>query len=220
VLIALEGDGGRGSGRSVEGYDLLAGLTGCAEHLRRYGGHSAAAGVELERAAVPAFAAALDIHAGLALSADDLIPRERVDAVVDGAQLGMELAEELARLAPFGKGNPTVSLMMRGATIRDAHAMGKGKHSRFTIESRGVHARAVAFGNGGKLGVEEGEVVDATFVLEVNEWRGVCEPRLVLRHVQPARPAPVAAALRSIEALVDSTEQRTPEPVAHELVLF
>jgi single-stranded-DNA-specific exonuclease len=186
VMIALDGDTGRGSGRSVEGYDLLAGLTACAEHLGRYGGHSAAAGVELERGSVPAFAAALDAHAGRALSPDDLIPREHVDAIVGGAQLGMELAEELAGLAPFGKGNPAVSLMVSGALLRDVRPMGEGKHARFTIESDGVHARAVAFGNDGKLGVAEGEPVDATFVLEINEWNGVSEPRLVLRHAQPA----------------------------------
>jgi single-stranded-DNA-specific exonuclease len=186
VLVALDGDTGRGSGRSVEGYDLLAGLTASSQHLGRYGGHSAAAGVELERSSVAAFAAALDAHAAATLSPEDLIPRERVDAVVGGAQLGMELAEELALLAPFGAGNPAVSLMVMDAVLRDVRPMGEGKHARFTLESDGVHARAVAFGNNGKLGVSDGEPVDATFVLEVNEWNGVSEPRLVLRHAQPA----------------------------------
>jgi single-stranded-DNA-specific exonuclease len=212
VMIALEGDTGRGSGRSVEGYDLLAGLTACAEHLGRYGGHSAAAGVELERDSVPAFAAALDAHAGRALSPDDLITREHVDAIVGGAQLGMELAEELAGLAPFGKGNPAVSLMVSGAVLRDVRPMGEGKHARFTIESDGVHARAVAFGNDGKLGVAEGEPVDATFVLEINEWNGVSEPRLVLRNAQPAQPAQIAPSVQPVEPVADS---RTDE-----LVLF
>jgi single-stranded-DNA-specific exonuclease len=186
VLIALEGDRGRGSGRSVEAYDLLGGLNACSEHLVRYGGHSAAAGVELGRDALPAFADSLDAHAALALGAEEISVRERVDALVGGTQLGMELAEELAMLAPFGRGNPKVSLMVRGAVLRDVRPMGEGKHARFTIESDGAHARAVAFGNDGKLGVADGEPVDATFVLEVNEWNGVSEPRLVLRHAQPA----------------------------------
>ena len=192
VLISLDGDTGRGSGRSIDGFDLLAGLTACAEHLVRYGGHSAAAGVELERGSVGAFAAALDAYAAQALAPEDLIPRERVDAVVSGAELGMDLAEELAGLAPFGKGNPAVSLMVAGAVLRDVRPMGEGKHARFTVESDGVRAGAVAFGNDGKLGVEEGEAVDATFVLEVNEWRGVSEPRLVLRHAQTRQSARIA----------------------------
>jgi single-stranded-DNA-specific exonuclease len=188
VLVALDGERARGSGRSVEDYDLLAGLTSCSEHLVRYGGHRAAAGVELERSSLPAFASALDAHAAGVLSPDDLIPRDRVDAIVDGAELGMELAEELGALAPFGRGNPAVSLMIRDAMLRDVCPMGEGKHARFTLESGGVHARAVAFGNGGKLGVADDEPVDATFVLEVNEWRGVSEPRLVLRQLRPAQP--------------------------------
>jgi single-stranded-DNA-specific exonuclease len=186
VLAAIEGDRARGSGRSVEGYDLLAGLTACSEHLGRYGGHSAAAGVELERESLAAFATALDRHAETVLSGRDPRRRERVDAIVTGPELGMTLAEELAGLAPFGRGNPSVSLLVRGAAVREVRPMGEGKHARFQLEDGGVHARAVAFGCDGRLTVGEGEPVDATFTLEVNEWRGVSEPRLVLRHAQPA----------------------------------
>jgi single-stranded-DNA-specific exonuclease len=219
VMISLDGERTRGSGRSVEGYDLLAGLTACAEHLVRYGGHSAAAGVELERDCVPAFAAALDAHAERVLSPDDLLPRERVDALVSGAQLGMELAEELAGLAPFGNGNPAVSLMISGAVLRDVRPMGEGKHARFTIESDGVHARAVAFGNGGKLAVADGELADATFALEVNEWNGVSEPRLVLRHAQPAQPPEPAHIAPSRQPIVPVAEPPA-QSVVGELVLF
>jgi single-stranded-DNA-specific exonuclease len=213
VMIALDGETARGSGRSIEGYDLLAGLTACAEQLVRYGGHSAAAGVELQSDSVAAFAAALDRHAARMLSADDLVPRERVDAIVGGAQLGMELAEELAGLAPFGRGNPAVSLMLEDAVLRDLRPMGEGKHARFTVESDGVHARAVAFGNGVKLGVSDGEPMDATFVLEVNEWNGVSEPRLVLRHAQPAQSSRAAPSLEPSESTIESVQ-------AGELVLF
>lgn len=186
VLAAIERDRARGSGRSVEGYDLLAGLTACSEHLGRYGGHSAAAGVEFGRESLEDFAAAFQRHAAAALSGRDSARRDRVDAIVGGPELGMELAEELAALAPFGRGNPTVSLLVRDAYVSDVRAMGDGKHARFRLEAGGAHARAVAFGCDGRLPVSEGEPVDATFALEVNEWRGVSEPRIVLRHAQPA----------------------------------
>ncbi len=187
VLIALDGDTGKASGRSVEAFDLLGGLSACAEHLLRYGGHRAAAGLEIERGRVPDFAAALCAHAARVLRAQDLVPIERVDAVVSGEQLGMTLAEELASVAPFGRGNPTVSLMIADATFTDVRPMGEGRHARFTVQSRGTRARAVAFGNGGRLpNAAEGSdgELEATFTLEVNEWNGVSEPRLVLRHAQ------------------------------------
>ena len=68
--------------------------------------------------------------------------------------------------------------------------MGDGRHVRFTVESRGARARAVAFGAGAQLPVPEGERAEATFALEINEWRGVCEPRLVLRRARPAPGVP------------------------------
>ncbi len=187
VMIALEGDTGRGSGRSVEGFDLLAGLQASAAHLRRHGGHAAAAGLEIERSRIDAFRDAFLAHTR-AVRGEEPPPRaERVDAVLDGAELGMALAEELQQLAPFGRANPSVSLLVREATLSDRRPMGEGKHLRFTVQAGGARAGAVAFGNGGRLPVTEDTPADATFTLEVNEWKGVCEPRLVLRHVQPSR---------------------------------
>jgi single-stranded-DNA-specific exonuclease len=145
---------------------------------------------------VPALAQALEQHAARVLAAADLSPVERVDAVVGGEELGMGLAEELQRMAPFGHGNPGVSLMVAEACLRDGRPMGEGKHVRFTVESRGARAQAVAFRTGGKLPVEDGAPVEATFKLEVNEWNGVCEPRLVLRHAQAAEPRIEARSLR------------------------
>jgi single-stranded-DNA-specific exonuclease len=187
VLIALDGETGRGSGRSVDAFDLLAGLTACSEHLARFGGHRAAAGLEVERSRVKDFAVALSAHAESVLGDADLLAVERVDAIVAGADLGMALAEELGRLAPFGRGNPAVSLMVADASFSDPRPMGEGRHLRFTVESGGARARAVAFGGGSRLPVPAGEAAEATFGLEVNEWNGVSEPRLVLRHARPAQ---------------------------------
>ena len=194
VLIALGEHRGKGSGRSVAGFDLLDGLSACDAHLLRYGGHSAAAGIEIDSAHVQDFATALCEHAERMLASQDMVPVERVDAVVEGGELGMALAEELQQMAPFGHGNPRVSLLIADAVFRDCRPMGEGKHVRFTVESRGARARAVAFSNGGRLPVEAGVAVEATFTLEINEWAGVSEPRLVLRHARPGRasqPVPV-----------------------------
>jgi single-stranded-DNA-specific exonuclease len=135
---------------------------------------------------------------------------ERVDAVVGGDELGMSLAEELQSLAPFGRANPTVSLMVSDATFEAPRPMGEGRHVRFTVRSRGSRSRAVAFGTGGRLPVADGERAEATFALEVNEWNGVSEPRLVLRHARPALVGEIAA----------PASVRLPEQEPEELVLF
>ncbi len=205
VLVALDGATGRGSGRSIAGFDLLEGLNGCAGHLLRHGGHRAAAGLEVERERLEEFAEAFAAHAERVLSAEQLVRSERVDAVVQGGELGMSLAEELRALAPFGCANPAVSLLVQGARFAERRPMGEGRHVRFTVHADGACARAVAFGAGTSLPVRDGVPADATFTLEVNEWRGVSEPRLVLRHAQA-----------SVQATLG---ERAPEEEG-ELVLF
>ncbi|MCW3002674.1 MAG: single-stranded-DNA-specific exonuclease RecJ [Conexibacter sp.] len=188
VLVALRADEdeGTGSGRSIPSFDLLGGLDASAEHLLRHGGHRAAAGCTIRRADLPAFRTAFAAHAAAVLQPEDLVPIERVDAVVSGDELGQGLAEELARLAPFGIGNPSVSLLVPAARLVDPHPMSEGKHVRFTVEAGGVRARAVAFGMGAlPEGAEEGRL-HATFTLELNEFQGAIEPRLVLRKLLPA----------------------------------
>src|SRR4051794_12695026 len=194
VLIALDGERGTGSGRSIPGFDLLAGLDACASHLARHGGHRAAAGLEIAAEDVEAFRAAFAAHAESVLGPDELAREERVDAVVSGGDLGHALAEELAQLAPFGHGNPAVSLLVPAARLGDPRPMGEGRHLRFTVEAGGARSRAVAFGCGGRLPVDSGEPADATFTLELDDWGGAVEPRLILRHAQPCEPEPVALA--------------------------
>jgi single-stranded-DNA-specific exonuclease len=212
VLVALDGDRGKGSGRSVPAFDLLAGLTACSAHMLRYGGHRAAAGLEIERDSVQALASALSEHAQQVLSPEDALPLERVDAIVGGDELGMTLAEELQRLAPFGNGNRGVSLMVAEASFRDGRPMGEGKHVRFTVESRGARARAVAFGGGGTLPVQEGVPAEATFTLEVNEWGGVSEPRLVLRQAAAVEEPIVVRSLREDRAVSSPARQPAAAP--------
>ena len=194
VLVALDGAEGTGSGRSIPAFDLLGGLDACAPHLLRHGGHRAAAGCSIARDAVDAFRAAFVAHAEAVLTPEDLVPRERVDAVVAGDELGFALAKDLERLAPFGIGNPEVSLLVPAARLSDARHMGEEKkHIRFTVESGGVRARAVAFGTPRLPDGADGPL-DATFGLELNEWGGAVEPRLVLRRAQPPEPGAITLA--------------------------
>ena len=186
VVVSLDEEGmGRGSGRSIPGFDLLAGLEAGAEHLESFGGHKAAAGLSLRAENLDAFRSAFAAHASSVLGPEDLQRTERIDAMVGGVGLGLELAEELGKLAPFGMGNPGVRLMVPSATVSDVRTMGaEGKHSRFSLHSGSHRALGVAFGRS-SLGVEPEDSVDAAVRLEVNHWNGAVEPRVVLRELYP-----------------------------------
>jgi single-stranded-DNA-specific exonuclease len=188
VLLSLDAEGGaRGSGRSIPGFDLLAGLEACSAQLERFGGHRAAAGLELRAERIDEFRAAFVAHASAVLAPEDLLRTDRIDAMVGGAGIGLELAEELGRLAPFGMGNPGVSLLVPSARVRDVRSMGEGRHSRFSLHSGAHRALGVAFGRP-TLPVGDEDQVDAAVRLEVNEWNGSIEPRLVLRDLYPVEP--------------------------------
>ena len=188
VLIALDDHEGTGSGRSIPGFDLLGGLHAASDHLRRYGGHRAAAGLTIAKADVPAFREAFAAHAASVLTPEDLRPEVRVDAVAPGDALTLSLAEELEQLAPFGSGNPAVSLLVPAALLDDPRPMGEGRHVAFTLSAGGARSRCVLFGAGSKLPAEPQEPVQAVVRLERNHWNGTTEPRLILRHAHRAVP--------------------------------
>jgi single-stranded-DNA-specific exonuclease len=183
VLIGIDSEGrGRGSGRSIPGFDLLGALDACGEHLTRYGGHRAAAGLEIEAGRIDGFREAFVAHASAVMDQDPLVPTEAIDAVVGGESLGHDVAESLERLGPFGMGNPGVRLLVPSVRVRDVRPMGEGdKHARFRLESGASSALGVAFGVDGQLAESKlVNPVDVSVKLELNEWNGAVEPRVVL----------------------------------------
>ncbi len=189
VVIALDGETGRGSGRSIAAYDLHAGLDSASEHLIRHGGHRMAAGLEIAADRVAGFRAALAGHAGAALTPADLMPVQEAHAVVPVGALNLDLAEELTRLAPFGAGNPAPVLMVPAARIEHVTAMGEqGDHARFTLAGGSARARGVAFRTSQRELADAGASKhDVAVALERNRWNGAVEARVALRALTPSR---------------------------------
>jgi single-stranded-DNA-specific exonuclease len=186
VVMIAGGDGDwKGSGRSVPAFDLHGGLGACATHLLRFGGHRAAAGLTIAREQVETFAAAFAAHADAALSDDDLRPVTRIDAIVPGSKLNLQLCAELGRLAPFGLGNPGVMLLVDGCEIVEPSTVGDGKHLRFRVRHRGRDSgQAIAFGLGAQLDrFRREQRYDVAFRLQENRWNGTVAPQLVVRRV-------------------------------------
>jgi single-stranded-DNA-specific exonuclease len=188
VLIAGgEEESWKGSGRSIGRFDLHEALSACSGHLLRWGGHRAAAGLAIAPAEVDDFARAFAEHADAMLSDEELAPVIPVDAIVPrGQPLTLELAEELAQLAPFGLGNPGVTLLAPACELGDLITVGDGKHLKFRV--RGENDRdagsAIAFGQGGHLDrLRRVARYDVVFRLEENRWNGTVAPQLVVRRV-------------------------------------
>ena len=186
VLIAgTEGDW-KGSGRSIPSFDLHGGLGACSALLGRWGGHRAAAGLSIKPENVALFAEAFAEHAAGLLVEEDLRPVTTIDAVVPrGTRLTLDLCAELARLAPFGLGNPDVTLLAPGCELGELATVGEGKHLRFRVRRDGFDAgSAIAFGAGMRLDAYRAEGRwDVAFRLEENRWNGTVAPQLVVRRI-------------------------------------
>ncbi|HEV2593461.1 MAG TPA: single-stranded-DNA-specific exonuclease RecJ [Gaiellaceae bacterium] len=185
VLIAGTDGHWKGSGRSVSAFDLHGALGACAAHLVRFGGHRAAAGLTIDAASVELFAAAFGEHADATLSDEDLVPVTKIDAIVPGPKLTLDMAGELGRLAPFGLGNPSVTLLVDGCELADLSTVGDGKHLRFRVRQRGRDAgAAIAFGLGAQLDrFRREQRYDVAVRLQENRWNGTVSPQLVVRRV-------------------------------------
>ena len=185
VMIAGSGDGWKGSGRSIPSFDLHGALATCAEHLERYGGHRAAAGLSISTEQLEAFADAFAAHADGSLDEGELRPLAIVDAIVPASALTLELATELDRLAPFGLGNPDVTLLVPSCEAVDPATVGEGKHLRFRVRQHGRDAgSAIAFGLGSQLDRLRREArYDVVFRLKENRWNGTVAPQLVVRRL-------------------------------------
>ncbi|MBI5309829.1 MAG: single-stranded-DNA-specific exonuclease RecJ [Actinobacteria bacterium] len=177
--VALSVDGGvaAGSGRGGGVYDLLAGLTACKDHLIRFGGHKAAAGLELDESALSAFTRDFQAHAESVLTPDDLRPRVRADALATPSQLTLPAAEALLQLGPFGNSNPEPALMVPGVTVVHLRKMGaSGRHFKLSVAGRGGRAGVVAFS--WQQAIAHGDdapVSNIVVKLRPNEFRGVVE---------------------------------------------
>src|SRR5207248_142264 len=157
----------------------------------RRGGDRAAAGLSIAEENVEAFADAFAEQAAAVLAEEDLEQLTSIDAIVTrGADLSLDLCAELARLAPFGLGNPAPTLLAPGCGLAELATVGDGKHLRFRIRREGRDGgSAIAFGQGSRLDVLRPEALyDVAFRLEENHWNGTVAPQLVVRRIFTAAP--------------------------------
>ena len=173
VLIALSGEQGKGSGRSIPKFDLHGALGKTREHLIRYGGHRAAAGVTIARDKVDDFAARFNEIAKTMLSPADLVPEIRVDLEVDINGLDGRIESLFRHFEPFGIGNPTPVLLARNVTIARPPRV-VGEHGLKVVLDTGTGSLdALGWGLAERAAeFQPGAKVDVAFRLERDDYRG------------------------------------------------
>lgn len=194
-LLTITPEGlARGSLRSVPGVDLGAALAANADLLVRFGGHAGAAGLTIDPTRVPELRRVLSNTIEATRAPDVDAHALVVDAVVPLGELSLGLAQALDRLAPFGEGNPPVTLVSHGVTVQTSRLIGRSRRHRRLglVDAQGTPRVAVWWG-GADAELPEG-VLDVAYTLGQNEYRGEVTLQLSMQAVRLQAPAVVAAA--------------------------
>lgn len=186
IILGGEGAELRGSGRSVEGFDLAEALRECDDLLVRHGGHAMAAGLSIAPENLPAFQERINAFAKQNLTQECLTPVVNLDAVVDLGSMRLEQMEELMKLTPFGAGNVPLQFAVKDVVLQSLpHRMGKdGQHAKFWVTD-GEVSNEVLWWNCGKQELPVGHF-DLAFAPQINDYNGRRSIQLKLLHWRPA----------------------------------
>jgi single-stranded-DNA-specific exonuclease len=188
VLIALDGDRGRGSARSIPDFHVLDGIRGSADLLERFGGHRQAAVLEIRRDRIPEFRANFNREARRLLEGKELRPILRVDVEVLLEEMSKDLLRYLDYVGPHGIGNPTPSFLARGVQVTGSPRVVGLDHLKLTLRQGNAELDAIGFNMAGRFPLNRlgTEPLDAVFQLQENEFRGVKRLQARLKDLRPA----------------------------------
>ena len=184
ILLSFEEDGtGKGSGRSIPGFDLHQALTKCQDTLEKFGGHSMAVGVTIKKENLEKFREEFEKVAAEE-KIEDIVPILNVDSKIDLNSVDKDVIESLKALEPFGEANKMPIFAFKNLRIDSIRALSEGKHLKLTLKEDNIIINAIGF-NMGKLAEEYriGDKIDVAGVLEINTFNGVDNLQINIKDV-------------------------------------
>ncbi|MBQ0101770.1 MAG: single-stranded-DNA-specific exonuclease RecJ, partial [Firmicutes bacterium] len=185
ILITFDGDTGKGSGRSVEGFNLADALAYCADMLTNYGGHELAAGIKIERDMLDAFVSKINSYA--AVNTERSVPCVTADFELKSDEISLRTASELSLLEPYGFGNAVPQFAARNLTVDSVTSLSNNAHTKLQLKHGKKNVTAMCFGmNHIDLGFVGGDGVDIIFNLSVNDFMGRQSEQVIVREILPS----------------------------------
>lgn len=184
VLISMCGDCGKGSGRSIKGFNLYAALEKNAALLEKYGGHELAVGLTIHRDRLMDFRKALEEYAE-ENETEEIVPCVNVDCRVTPEDLATDEVKSLSILEPFGMGNPQPTFLMTDVCVEEITPISHDRHIKLHLRKDGSSFYGFVFGMGAKSCLfVRGDLLDLVFAAEINTYRGMESVQLVVKDVR------------------------------------
>ncbi len=186
ALICVQDGMGKGSARSIPGFDLYEGLVGCSDLLMGFGGHKYAAGFTIAQGNIPQFRERLSALVLERIGAQGFVRTLSVDGAVTLDELTLDLMEDIEKLGPFGQGNPEPRLGARALSVVSSRIVGNGHLKLRLRQQSGVSLDAIAFKRGHLLGKQiwDGMRLAAVFTPRLNTWNGTTAVELEIRDIK------------------------------------
>lgn len=182
LVITIDGDNAKGSGRSIEGFNLYDAISHCGDCLTHFGGHTLAAGIGLKTTDIDAFRTAINDYSD---TIEMPFPVQNIDFKLNPACVNTEMLETVEQLEPFGAGNPQPIFGLYNMTVTDIQSIGNGKHLRVILERNGISLQTVKFRTvQAEFPFFKGDVVDAAVGLEPNEYLGQLRVSILLKNIK------------------------------------
>ena len=182
ILIAMDGDKGKGSARSIEQFHILNALRECRKLLNNFGGHSQAAGLVVSKKNLAGFRKRMEQVGEEKLDGKDLIPELKVDMELDLSEVTRDVIEEMSCMEPYGPGNREPVFVSREVGVMYPRVV-KDKHLKMRVSGngKGRGVNVIGFGMAGCIdGLAGGGNVDIVYSPRINEWKGTNEVQLQL----------------------------------------
>ncbi len=184
ILLSVDGETAKGSGRSIRAFNLYDALSALPTRPMQFGGHALAAGMTIESDKLEDFRRDFRDYASEHLTEEDCVPCLDADCEIDPDVLTLTAVQSLCALEPMGMGNPEPIFVLRHLNIRSISPIGNNRHTRLRLERSGCSLGCVLFGkNPTELGLGEGDCVDVAAAAQVNDFRGR-NVQLVLRDIR------------------------------------
>ena len=183
ILLCEEGENGKGSGRSIPGFDLYEALTKCKQSIDKFGGHSMAIGINIKKDKFEEFKEELEKIAE-EQNIKEIVPILKIDAQIRLDDINKEMVESLKQLEPFGEENKMPVFAFRNLKINSIRALSEGKHLKLTLKDNKNIVNAIGF-NLGELSNEYkiGDKVDVVGNLEINTFNGVSNIQINIKDI-------------------------------------
>lgn len=186
ILVSFENGVGKGSGRSIPGFNLFDALAATEEHLTNFGGHSAAAGLGINLDSIDAFTAAINKYAAGVLTSEDMIPKIDIDCRLKPETVSVSFAKALKKLEPFGTDNERPVFSVLGVRIVSIDTVGADrKHLKMRVAAEQTIISAIGFNMAEYAAFfKTGDIVDLAFSADINVYQGRENAQLLLKDIK------------------------------------